>query len=133
MPLATPKPSGEWQAATSVHASRIFGAGPAMAGETTREPRAATPAAPTVFKMARRETRGACNSLMSMFPWLRTCVVVTRVWAGRRRGRFPRRLKSIGGSVFGGLLGGIEKIGVMTPGDVRMRAQARLEVVAPGF
>ena len=33
MPFATPKPSGEWHAATSVQASLIFGAGAAIAGE----------------------------------------------------------------------------------------------------
>src|ERR1700722_17235866 len=68
MPLATPKPSGEWQAATSVQARRILGGGPATAGEKTRDPSAtaetAAPAAPTVFKTARRERGGECSSLM---------------------------------------------------------------------
>ena len=59
MPLATPNPSGEWHAATSVQASLIFGAGAAIAGEKTcrlsTPPAAATPTAPTVFRSVRRD------------------------------------------------------------------------------
>src|ERR1035437_7056311 len=60
MPLATPKPSGEWQAATSVQARRTLGAGPATAGVNTRGARApaeaATPKRPTALRTLRRET-----------------------------------------------------------------------------
>src|ERR1700722_2047332 len=60
MPPATPKPSGEWHAATSAQPRRIFVAGPAIAGENTRPPRtppaAAIPAAPAVLRMARRDS-----------------------------------------------------------------------------
>jgi hypothetical protein len=59
MPFATPNPSGEWHAATSVQASLIFGAGAAIAGEKTcrlsTPPVAATPTAPTVFRSVRRD------------------------------------------------------------------------------
>jgi hypothetical protein len=59
MPFATPNPSGEWHAATSVQASLIFGAGAAIAGEKTwrlnMPPAAATPTAPTVFRSVRRD------------------------------------------------------------------------------
>src|ERR1700722_7234759 len=59
MPLATPNPSGEWQAATSVQANRIFGAGPAMAGEKICPPRTpaepATPTGPAALRSARRD------------------------------------------------------------------------------
>src|SRR5271165_5400971 len=59
MPLATPKPSGEWHAAISPQARRIFGAGPAIAGENMRAPSApavaATPTAPAALRTLRRE------------------------------------------------------------------------------
>src|ERR1700691_5481194 len=68
MPLATPTPSGEWQAATSVQASLIFGAGAAIAGEKTwrpsTPPAVATPTAPAVLRRVRRDGRPAAVSFV---------------------------------------------------------------------
>src|ERR1700722_20826761 len=59
MPFATPNPSGEWHAATSVQASLLSGAVAAIAGKKVwrlkTPPAAAMPTAPTVFRSVRRD------------------------------------------------------------------------------
>src|SRR5271165_4659587 len=102
MPFATPKPSGEWQAATSPQPSRIFGAGPAIAGENTRLPStpvvAATPTAPAALRTLRREMAASfwIFVITDSVSLPRSCSAPSRGLARRRRSR--------------GALGGVERL-----------------------
>src|SRR6202021_2416475 len=94
MPFATPNPSGEWHAATSVQASLIFGAGAAIAGEKTwrlsTPPPPATPTPPTVFRSVRRDgwTVAVISLLMEapfMWVWIDRGIRPPCVMARERR------------------------------------------------